>query len=297
MSGRAKRRHAEDEEEHENHERWLVSYADMITVLMALFIVMFAISNVDQAKFDQLRASLATSFGNPVVAIDGGASAVESSPVDPGPFDIGAAAMSAEDAEEQGKAVDAAVARRELARATERRRHAEAEFRRLDGIRERIRAALRKEGLEKSVRFRYDERGLVVSIVTDEVIFPADRATLGTGGRDVLEAIAPALGAVPNGILVEGHTNTVPVAPKYYPTEWELSSARAVTVVRFLVEHEGLDPRRLTAAGFADQRPLIEGTSALANRLNRRVEVVVASTLPPDERALLPQVATDGTDG
>jgi len=107
----------------------------------------------------------------------------------------------------------------------------------------------------------------------------------------VLDALGPVLRALPNELLVEGHTNTVPVAPKYYPTEWELSSARATTVVRHLVDVDGLQPRRLSATGHADQRPLIPGTGVTANRVNRRVEIVIVSTLAPQDRGLLAAVA------
>jgi chemotaxis protein MotB len=81
------------------------------------------------------------------------------------------------------------------------------------------------------------------------------------------------------------------VQPKYYASDWELSSARATTVVRHMITAGGLQPERMSATGLADQHPLIPGTSAKANRVNKRVEIVVASTLPPAERALLPEIA------
>ena len=84
-----------------------------------------------------------------------------------------------------------------------------------------------------------------------------------------------------------GHTNTVDVKPKYFPSEWELSSTRASSVVRWLITHDHIAPKRLTAVGYADQRPLYGKDNPRANELNRRVEVVVQTSLPPDSAALL----------
>ncbi len=287
--GGKRRKHHEEHEEHENHERWLVSYADLVTVLMALFIVMFAMSNVDSKKFLQLKASLASSFGNPIVPIAGGQQpAPDTAPAD-GPLDLGAPMQPTGAKAELAR--ETVENRRKRARADAERRNVEGEVRKMEDARAKLLAALKKKGLQDQVRFRYDERGLIVSIVTDKVLFAADRAELSSIGYAVLDAIGPVLKAVPNGITVEGHTNTVPVKPKYFPSEWELSSARAVTVVRHLIDDARVPAKRLSAIGYADQRPLVRGTSTRANRLNRRVEIIILSTLPPKERALLPQMA------
>jgi chemotaxis protein MotB len=294
MSRPSRRTRHEEHEEHENHERWLVSYADMITVLMALFIVLFAMSTVDQTKFEALRTSLASGFGNPVRVLAGSTSPVPGDAAADGPLELGSPMRplaSEQVAQQVAQAVDAARARDALAAADRTRANVEREVRSLEQTRKAIIAALRKHRLEKSVLFRYDARGLVVSVVTDEVLFASDRAELSPVGRTVLDAIGPVLRELPNDLLVEGHTNTVPVAPKYYPSEWELSSARATTVVRHLIAADGVAPDRLGATGYADQHPLIPGTGTRANRLNRRVEIVVASTLAPPDRALLASVA------
>jgi chemotaxis protein MotB len=294
MSSPKRRKRHEEHEEHENHERWLVSYADMITVLMALFIVLFAISTVDATKFEALKASLASSFGNPITVVNQGKSPTPGDTSSDFPLDLSAAIVAPSTPKvesEVAKAVSAARARDALAEADRTRAGVQREVRNLEQTRKAIVAALARKRLSGSVRFRYDERGLVVSVVTDEVLFAADRANLSSVGVAVLDAIGPVLRTIPNDLLVEGHTNLVPVAPKYFPTEWELSTARATTVVRHLIDAERIEPVRLSAAGYADQRPLIPGTSSRANRLNRRVEIVVVSTLPPEDRALLPTIA------
>ena len=294
MAATRRRARHDDHEEHENHERWLVSYADMITVLMALFIVLFAISTVDQNKFEALKASLASSFGNPITVVNGGKAPTPGDTSSDFPLDLASSMVTPAGPRAEAELADAvaqAKARDALAEADRARADVEREIRNLEKTRRAILAALRRHQLAGSVRFRYDERGLVVSVVTDEVLFAADRAVLSGTGIAVLDAVSPVLRDIDNDLLVEGHTNLVPVGPKYFPTEWELSSARATTVVRHLIDAGRVAPRRLSATGHADQRPLIPGTGPRANRLNRRVEIVVVSTLPPQDRALLPSIA------
>ena len=284
--GGRKRRGAAHEEEHENHERWLVSYADMMTLLMVLFIVLFAISAVDQRKFNMFAGGLARSFGNDLVAINGGPAAATNSASEPLPFAPASSPKRISDAK-----LSAAVRAEDLRRADARRRLAEAEVARLERARAAMVTALKAKHLQNQVRFRYDERGLVVTLVTDAVMFPSGRAELRSGGRRILDAIAPVLQVLPNNVAVDGHTNSLPTNGHPYATNWELSTARATSVVRWLIEYDDLDPDRLTASGFADRRPLVPGAGPQALRMNRRVEVVVLSTLPAGDRALLPAVA------
>jgi chemotaxis protein MotB len=293
---RRRRRH-DEHSEHENHERWLVSYADMITVLMVLFIVLFAMSTIDQTKFWELRASLANSFGHQLAAVQGGQSPTPGDSAPEGPLDSGPIVPGSTDEKNKiDHAIRLAKSQEAMAQAEQTQQAVTAAVKALEKVRRAIEAALRGTDAEHSVKFRYDERGLVVSVITDSVLFAPDRAELTPAGARILDLLAPALRAVSNQLHVEGHTNTVPVAPKYYPSEWELSSARAAAVVRRLVGL-GIDPHRLSATGYGDTRPLLAGTGAEANRVNRRVEIVVASDLPPEQRALIgsiaPVIATD----
>jgi chemotaxis protein MotB len=298
MSKPRRRKRPEEPEEHENHERWLVSYADMITVLMALFIVLFAMSSVDETKFLALKESLASSFGNPITAVQSGKSPAAGETANDGALDVGAVvpATSKQPSKEIAEAVSAAKSRDARKAADDARANVEREVRTLEAVRQALEKALADAGMSGSARFRYDERGLVVSLVTDKVLFASDRAELSQIGFNALDAFGPVLRALPNDLLIEGHTNTVAAAPKYFKSEWELSSARAATVVRHLIHADRVAPHRLSATGYADQRPLIRGTSDKANRLNRRVEIVVASTLPPEESALLAQIAPTVTN-
>jgi chemotaxis protein MotB len=143
------------------------------------------------------------------------------------------------------------------------------------------------------VQFQIDERGLVITIVTSSVVFAGDRADLLPAGAQILAAVGPPLRPLPNNIEVDGHTNQLPVPTRRYPTAWELSTARASTVVRYLIDRIGVQPTRLAAAGFAGERPLYPPASARAATLNRRVEIIVLSRLAAADRALLPAAAAN----
>lgn len=282
--GRARR--GGHEEEHVNHERWLVSYSDMITVLMALFIVLFAISQVDQDKYVALRDSLAAGFGDGTAAVldgtsgalDGEAIAARTSAatgtagivdVDSGLGEQAANPMAAPGS--SSSLLEAA--RVEAAHLTEIE----------DVIGERLAAA----GLSDLVRMRLDERGLVVGLVADDVFFANGSAELTPAARAVLDATAPALRAAAESVAVEGHANRLPAGGRY-ATNWELSADRAVRVVRHLVESAGLPADRITATGFGDARPLVDGETEAALAANRRVDLVILSNAPDEVRALLP---------
>lgn len=286
MSGHGgKKKRGGHEEEHENHERWLVSYADMMTLLMVLFIVMFAISSVDQKKFNELKVGLAGGFGAPITVADGGTAVLQNEVKPQGLISFGGAAAPADDPR-----VKEAVAAKGRRDAEAQRERVEAEVDKLEDAKAKIKAALAEDGLEDSVRFRYDERGLVVTVV-DQVLFQANLAELTRPGNRLLDTIAPALRAIPNDLAVEGHTDSIKVKPKFFASDWELSSARAAGVADHLNAVDGIPRSRLEAVGHADQRPLIEGTTPEANNANRRVEIVIQPELTAADSALLESVA------
>jgi chemotaxis protein MotB len=296
MSGakphRAHRKHGgAHDEEHENHERWLVTYADLLTLLMVLFIVMFAISAVDQKKFAELRDGLAKGFGAPSVAFTASGPSIQDADNTDSVFDIASGTGgTAQDAATQ-KAVKDAVTNADRARQQRQQEAAQHEVQNFEEIKKKIKEEMRKQGLQDSVRFNIDERGLVITIITSAVVFAGDRADLLPAGQQILNGIGPSIAGLPNRLEVDGHTNQLPVQTVNYPSGWELSTARASMVVRYLVGHAGVAENRLSAAGFADTRPLYPPSDPRAPTLNRRVEIVVLSTLSPAERALLPSAA------
>jgi chemotaxis protein MotB len=267
----AHKRHraAAHEEEHENHERWLITYADMITLLMVLFVVLFSIGQVDLAKFQALKHSLANSLGGPVKpnpVVSGGAGVLAAGSQISGAVPGGSGSLGAPIPASQ--AAIALVAQK--AAATEQAK--------LDNVEVQIEQSLAGKGLQNAVTFRQEVRGLVVTVVTDNVLYAVGSAELEPEGRSVLDAMASALAVLPNNIAIEGHTDNQPIiGGGLYPTNWELSTARATSVLRYLIDTHHLDPARLSAAGYADTRPLVPNTSPANQALNRRVEIVVLS--------------------
>jgi chemotaxis protein MotB len=260
---RAGGRGHEDESHDEPDERWAVSYADMVTVLMCLFIVLFAVSNVDKTKFELLANSLATGFGQEETTT-GGADISEGLVIPPEMLD------------EEGEP--------DL---TER---AAAEYESLEEMRERMRTALAAQGLQDTVEFVIDDRGLKVGLIGAETFFGDNSTDLSAKADAVLDAIGDVLTTVDNQVSVEGHADRrLSAAP--FPTNWELSGGRATQVARFLVEHELVGGARVKATAFSDTRPLAEGDTPEALASNRRVDIVVESTEEDQVRALLPALA------
>jgi chemotaxis protein MotB len=283
-----KRAKKHEEEEHENHERWLVSYADMVTLLMCLFIVLFAMSQVDKAKFAALSAGLSASFGAPITALPG--TTPEASVLDalPAAVDI-AAGIAPGDKAEQSE-VDKAAAQAALDRAKRVAAEAQTAYDDMSTVQQRIDAALTAAGFADAARYEIDERGLVVHIVADAVLFDAEQAVLRPEGRVILDAVAPTLTGLPNVLRVEGHANHLPVTPGGpWPSNWELSSYRASTVLRYLAG-DGVPEVRMSATGYSSTRPLVPITDPTAISANRRVDIVVLSTASAEANALLPGI-------
>jgi chemotaxis protein MotB len=294
--GRKRKGPHEEHEEHVNHERWLVSYADMLTLLFVLFVVLFSMSSVDQKKFAELAAGLSEGFGADAAAFSGAGAALDGSgnttsviPIDPGTNPgLGGAGDPKKKAENDK--IAAAVAAAERAKASKDAQAAIKEAKNLKEIEKKITNALAKVKLKDSVKFTVDERGLVVTVVTNEVVFDGNKAVLQSGGSKILAAIAPTLKPLPNNLQIDGHTNQLKVRTSFYPSGWELSTARASTVVRYFASH-GIAARRMTASGYSDTRPLIDPKNPRSVTMNRRVDVVVLSTISADQRALLPTAA------
>jgi chemotaxis protein MotB len=267
------RRKKGEEEEPANEERWMASYMDMVTVLMCMFIVLFAMSSVDVSKFNQLRASLATGFKTSTTQTTDGDTGHGTGGATPTPSATPSAKPSA------------------LQQAT-------VEVENLIALREKMRTSLQAVGLENTVSFNLDARGLTVRLVGSETFFASNRTELTAVALSVLSAIGPVLAQAPYAVSVEGHADSrQAVAP--YPTNWELSSGRATTVLRYLVESSGFAPDKIEAVGFGSARPLATGTDPASLSLNRRVDIVVLSDKEDAVRALIPQAdrAIEGDAG
>jgi chemotaxis protein MotB len=295
--GRGRRRGGHGAEE-ENGERWLVTYADLLTVLLALFIVLFAISALNESKFQQLKYSLAAVFGDGSIGVLDGSPALNDAdndrmaqapkvpkmpdtdkPVVPAVPNLGGWLSNDQGIDSGSTGTNEQISATIDTGDADLDRRIQQELDNFEQVRLEIDQHLDQAGLTGAAQYSIDQRGLIVTVVTDALVFPGNSATLLPRGVKLLSAIAPAVAKVPNNDEVDGFTNQVDVSTYPYPSGWELSSARASSVVRFLESH-GLGNRQLSAVGFSDQKPLVPPSDPLSVTRNRRVEIVVLSTLP-----------------
>jgi len=276
MSGRKARRDFGGEAEEHPDERWMASYMDMVTVLMCMFIVLFAMSTVDQDKFDQLRNSLATGFGS----------------VELGSIDTATGVVVASDLVDQEGEAFAGAAPTDTA-ATDAQL-ATAEVVDLSELQEQITGNLAAAGLADLVQFAVDERGLTVGLVGSETFFAPDRADLSATAIAILDAMAPILVASDREVSVEGHADKHGETVNF-ATDWELSAGRSTRVLRRLVEQGGVQQERIAAIGYGAARPASTGSALADMAMNRRVDVVLLSTLPDSVRSLIPDVVSGTT--
>jgi chemotaxis protein MotB len=270
-SGR--RRMGAEEEAEESDERWLLTYADMITLLMALFMVLFSISSVNVSKFVTLQRSLQDAFSGRI--LPGGRALKESggsttSPTVASTPPTQAPAVTADGAGKGGK-IDAKAAAAAAAKAEQK------DFK---ALKARVDAYVAKHDRQSKVTTIVTKDGLVIRLLTDKLLFSSGSATVQPGGRGLLAKVGALLRAENQHVIrVRGFTDPVPIHTAAFPSNWELSAGRAASVVRAFAQ-AGVAPERLEAAGRAALDPLSSNATALGRARNRRVEV------------LLPRVAT-----
>jgi chemotaxis protein MotB len=273
-----------------------LTYADMITLLMALFMVLFSISSVNISKFQTLQKSLKAAFsgdilpGGKAVEQQGATanaaqapSSIELQALEPVATE-GSASLQNSTAHGSSSASSSSPSSRSspsssssssiLASASPSaaaRREAE-EFAR---IKRELDSYAIAHGFAKSVQTTIEQRGLVIRVLTDDLLFASGQATLEGRAFGLLGEIAALLNVdETHPISVEGNTDNVPIHSARFPSNWELSTARASTVVRFLIAR-GVGATRLTASGNAEQRPYDSNATAVGRARNRRVEIVM----------------------
>ena len=278
MSVRAKRRKMVDEEDVHPDERWMASYMDMVTVLMCMFIVLFAMSTVDQDKYEQLANSLATGFG----AVDAGKIDTAEGVVVPADL----VDTTGESPTEVTHSADTPAQAREHAHA------AAQEVAKLDQLKTAVADSLTAAGVADLVEFHITDRGLTLGLVGSETFFAPDSAQLTAAATAVLEAAAPALVATGQRISVEGHADKHGQS-QAFPTDWELSASRATQVLRRLVEQGGVAGELISAVAFGSAQPANSGSTIEDMAQNRRVDIVLLSDQPDSVRALIPGVAAE----
>ncbi len=241
-------------------ERWLVSYADMVTVLMCLFIVLYAMSTVDQDKYTKLKNSLATGFG-----------VTNSATVDTAEGIVVPADLVTED----GEGFTAASL-------------ASQEVQHLEELQNSITTAMAAAGVAAEATFTIDSRGLTIGLVGTATYFDGNSDRLRGEAESVLDSIGPVLGPLPNLLTVEGHADPNG-SPAPFASDWDLASARSISVLQYLVDHGGVGQNRISSISFGSTNP--SGTTA---DQNRRVDIVVHTGVSQEVAALIPQVLAEG---
>ncbi len=254
--------------EEDNPLRWLATYGDVVTLMLAFFVMLYAISQVDVQKFQLFVSGLADPFGNP---------AVKNSVLDGGDGIVGSASLEIQ-SEDAGDVEGPGIL--DGLPDVERGTGAEGEDRtlttpaELEAVQEAIESALAAAALDQAVDYRVDSRGLVVAVATDAVLFASGSSAFGPQGEQIIDAIAPALSEFNNEVLIEGHTDDVPLRSHGYDN-WNLSADRALAVLKRLTGPHGLAPERLAATGYGEHRPREANDNDEGRTANRRVELVV----------------------
>jgi chemotaxis protein MotB len=219
---RKRREHGGD-----NTDRWVVSYADFITLLFAFFTTMYAISHVDVGKLEKFAGSMKSAFkasgsGSAWQVIDG---------ISPASPDV-------------------------------------------IGIEKEFRKAINVLQAQEDITVRRDERGVIVSL-SDSVLFDSGQADVKQSAMPALAAVTSVIRKIPNSIIIEGHTDSVPIKNSRYSSNWELSTARALSVLSYMLKDSSLSPERFSLAGYAEFRPLAPNETPGGRDKNRRVDIVI----------------------
>ncbi len=226
-------------DEHENLERWLLTYADLITLLLAFFIMMYTFSKQDAQKYNEVTAHLKSIFsGGSGIAKKGNLEGKL-------PVDLQMQAGSNAMIEER--------------------------------IKQEFREIADENGLKNNITVFTDARGVVVRIM-DKAFYDEGKADLKQGAKNALDKIIPIMKDIKNHIRIEGHTDDTPISKGEFKSNWELSVRRATEVVRYIVEKGPIAPDRVSATGYAEYRPIVSNDTAENKALNRRVEIIIENT-------------------
>lgn len=234
------------QEGHHNHERWLLTYADMITLLTAFFLMLYSMSVMNKNKFQEVAASVRSEFG-------------------------GSQAKGKNAGGGTGKILD------------------DPSFVKYENALADLRKYVEQNRLGKSVSVSSDQRGVVITLLSDGTLFKSGQAVLMSRSIPLLQHVAKVLSPLPNDVLVEGHTDNKPIHTAQFPSNWNLSTSRAVSVLRFFTDKSDLQRNRFSAAGYADTRPLVPNDTPQDRAKNRRVDIVILKTRMQQQADLLRQ--------
>lgn len=241
----AKKKHAKPHEE-ENGEAWLLPYSDLMTLLLALFIALFAISQTDQKKMSELAQAFTAAFNM------GGPSFFDKA----GP-NVGRRAETPSD-EDLGNSAYFA------------------ENKQLEEIQKKMQEYIEENHLEDQLSTEMAEEGLMIRI-KERALFPSGSAQLVGQAQSIVPVVAGMLASLPERVVISGHTDNVPISTAQYPSNWELSASRAMNLMKaVLAAEKSLDPARFSAIGYSEYRPIADNKTDAGRQQNRRVEIFIA---------------------
>jgi len=266
-------RKREHEAEKENGERWLLTYSDLITLLMIFFVVLYSMSKVDAQKFKAVADSLSKALGG------GTPSKIELSASPSGPSLFRTGTPSAKTTT-PGKGKDpnstdntTFADPQENKNKSDGQENSDSEKMSIDNIKAKLDKFAADNGIQATLVTSIEERGLVVSI-QETLLFNSGSAVVTAKARAVLEKIATVLAAAPNQVKVEGHTDNLPIHTVQFPSNWELSVIRATNVV-LILQHDGISPDRLSATGYGEYRPIASNATDAGRSKNRRIDLII----------------------
>jgi chemotaxis protein MotB len=226
-------------EENGSGNEWLTTYSDLVTLLLCFFVLLFSFSEIDAKKFE----AIIRSFQGSLSVLDGGKT------IDDDQF------------------INQAMQSNKLFRDQEEVESMERLYQQLDEY-------IHQNNLQATVVLAVEERGLLIRF-NDQVLFDSGKADIKKEVEKILDDIGKILNQNQKLIRVEGHTDNVPIHTQKYPSNWELSTARAVNVVKFFIERTGISPARLSAAGYSEYHPIASNDTSENRQKNRRVDVVI----------------------
>jgi chemotaxis protein MotB len=255
---------------HVNHERWLVSYADFITLLFAFFVVLYASSQVDKRKVGRLAMAIQVAFQEMGI-FEASTTEVPMDTSEPMPF---SKVQAVENLERNASFAQVAS-------------HPEGSLRSageengdLVELQKELETTLSAEISRNEISLRREPDGLVISL-REVGFFESGMARMKTTSESAFDRIAKILREREYRLRIEGHTDNIPIHNTQYSSNWELSSARATEVVRVLIIRDGFDPARLGAAGYAEYHPIADNRTAEGRSMNRRVDIVILGQALP----------------
>ncbi len=235
-----KRKNKKDDDNNNGSPAWMTTFGDMMTLLLVFFVLLYSFSVMDVAKFEAFISSLKSQLG----VMEGGKTIVEEDMVAKGSSGKNFNPSSQNFSELMGE----------------------------------MNQYIEKKGLKDKVNMELTKRGLVVRL-TGRVLYDIGKARIKPGGKKVLDKIAGVIKKRSNNVMVEGHTDNWPINTVKFPSNWELSTSRATNVIKYFIEQQGIEPSRLSAAGYSKYRPLFPNDTSEHRAKNRRVQIVIKNSV------------------